>query len=190
MNPLSSLLLVANPIVTAALTILVFLESKKNKAHLASIERAIRESSQAVIASVERQKEGFDAIAVSLKAIADDQEKSVETFTGISGALMTSSTTNQQSLNRVVAALDANAVKNEETTKNLAERIGSEYKTLTARLAECERGSSEAVTKQQESNTTLAQQISTDVTRLSNSIDSNSKELAKIESTLSNAVSI
>ena len=106
MNPLTSLLLIANPLVTAVLAVVVFLESKKQRNLLEAVEKAVRESSRQVIEAVERQKEGFDAIATSLRVISEDQGKSVETFTGISNALTTSSRTNEHSLKNVVSALD------------------------------------------------------------------------------------
>jgi len=123
MNPLTSLLLLANPIITAALTVVLFLESKKHKSLLATVEKAIVDSSRQVIEAVERQKDGFDAIALSLKTISEDQGRSVETFTGISSALTTSSTTNERSLNNLVIALNIANENTEKTMVNLSQRI-------------------------------------------------------------------
>jgi hypothetical protein len=134
MNPLTSVLLLANPLVTAILTLVIFLESKKQKAQLESIERSIAENSKQVIEAVEKQKDGFDAIAVSLKAISEDQERSVETFTGISNALTTSSTTNQQSLNNVVSALNAASAKTDETMTSLMQGINTSNNDLKTNM--------------------------------------------------------
>ena len=114
MNPLTSVLLLANPLVTAVLTLVVFLESKKQKEMLQAVEKAVRDT-QATIESV----------AVNLNKITEDQKQSVETFTGISDALTTSSTTNQQALANVVSALTTSASKNEETMKTLAASIAN-----------------------------------------------------------------
>jgi hypothetical protein len=119
MNPLTSLLLLANPVVTAVLTLVLFLESKKNKEMLQAVEKAVRDT-QATIASV----------AVNLSKITEDQKQSVETFTGISDALKTSSTTNQQALTNVVTALTNASIKTEETMTTLAVRIEKTNKEL------------------------------------------------------------
>ena len=134
MNLLTSLLLIANPVVTAVLTLIVFLESKRQKESLERIERSIAESSKQVIEAVERQKDGFDTIASSLKAISKDQERSVETFTGISNALVSSSTTNQQSLNNVVNALNASCARTDETMGNLMQGINASNNDLKTSL--------------------------------------------------------
>lgn len=123
MNPLTSILLIANPLVTALLASVVFLESRKQRNLLVAVEKAVTQSSRNVIEAVERQKEGFDAIAQSLKSISEDQGRSVETFTGISNALSTTSKTNEQSLKNVVGALDAATLKTEATMAGLSQLI-------------------------------------------------------------------
>jgi hypothetical protein len=123
MNPLTSLLLLANPVVTAVLTVVLFLESKKNREMLQAVEKAVRDT-QATIESV----------AVNLNKITEDQKQSVETFTGISDALTTSSTTNQQALTNVVTALTNASIKTEETMTTLAERIETANKELAASI--------------------------------------------------------
>ena len=77
MNPLTSLLLIANPVITAVLTLVVFLESKKQKALLETIEKSIMANSKEIIGAVENQKEGFEAIRSSLNAISEDQGQKV-----------------------------------------------------------------------------------------------------------------
>ena len=116
MNPLTSVLLLANPLVTAVLTLIIFLESKKQKEILQAVEKAVRDT-QATIESV----------AVNLNKITEDQKQSVETFMGISDALTASSTTNQQ-------ALSTSASKNEETMKSLSASIGTSNKELADKI--------------------------------------------------------
>ena len=96
MNPLQIFLLAVNPVITAGFAFMVFFESKKAKASQAAIESAVRDSSKLVVESIQGQKQGFDSIAESLSAISNDQERSVETFTGISQALITASKTNEE----------------------------------------------------------------------------------------------
>ena len=194
MNPLTSLLLLANPIVTAVLTVVLFLESKKHKSLLATVEKAIIDSSKQVIEAVERQKDGFDAIATSLNAISKDQEKSVETFTDISNALTTSSDKNHSSLENVASTLNSTTVKTEYIMTALSQKIEQSNAELKSDLTIAYNAAAEAfekaVTFQQSANENLAKLISSDVNALRDGIDANSKELSHIESTLKNAVSI
>ena len=194
MNPLTSLLLLANPIVTAVLTVVLFLESKKHKSLLATVEKAIIDSSKQVIEAVERQKDGFDAIAASLNAISKDQEKSVETFTDISNALTTSSDKNHSSLENVASTLNSTTVKTEYIMTTLSQKIEQSNAELKSDLTIAYNAAAEAfekaVTFQQSANENLAKLISIDVNALRDGIDANSKELSHIESTLKNAVSI
>ena len=106
MASLANLLLIANPVATLLLTVLVFFESKKNRSQLISIELAIQESSKTIIESVERQKDGFNSISESLSSIATDQETMANRFSGISDALLKSSTTNDQALKGVISVLE------------------------------------------------------------------------------------
>ena len=102
---MANLLLIANPVATLLLSVLVFFESKKNRSQLLSIELALKESSKTIVESVERQKDGFNSISESLSSIATDQEKSADRFAGISDALLKSSTTNDQALKGVISLL-------------------------------------------------------------------------------------
>ena len=146
MNPLASILLIANPLVTAALAVVVFLESKKQRNLLEAVEKALRESTRQVIEAVERQKEGFDAIATSLRVISEDQGKSVETFTGISNALTTSSRTNEHSLKNVVSALDAATLKTEVTMASLSQTIEKSNNDLKVNMKTAYSEASAAIT--------------------------------------------
>jgi hypothetical protein len=146
MNPLTSILLIANPLVTAILAAVVFLESRKQRNLLVAVEKAVTQSSRHVIEAVERQKEGFDAIAKSLKSISEDQGRSVETFTGISNALSTTSITNEQSLKNVVRALDAATLKTEATMASLSQLIEKSNNNLKEGLKTAYGEASTAIT--------------------------------------------
>lgn len=212
MNPFTNILLLANPVLTAILTIVVFLESKKQRGLLEAVEKAVIDSSKQVIAAVEKQKEGFDVIALSLKALSEDQEKSVETFMGIGNALTTSSTTNQQSLNNVVTALVSSQSKQEEIASNTCKRIedastdlkrslGDAYSDATSSIREVSsimgehfNQMSERITaseaKTLEAFGKTIESIKNDAEKLKQGIENNSEELSLINSTLKNAVSI
>ena len=123
MASLANLLLIANPVATLFLSVLVFFESKKNRSQLISIEIALKESSKTIIESVERQKDGFNSISESLNSIAIDQEKSADRFSGISDALLKSSTTNDQALKGIISALEKAADKFNKDSESVTSSI-------------------------------------------------------------------
>jgi hypothetical protein len=134
MNPLQIFLLAVNPVVTAGFAFMVFFESKKAKASQAAIESAVRDSSKLVIESIQSQKQGFDSIAESLSAISNDQERSVETFTGISEALMTASKTNKEALSSLCDSLTSLSKANAQTHENLANSLQESHEQLGEKI--------------------------------------------------------
>jgi ABC-type transporter Mla subunit MlaD len=134
MNPLQIFLLAVNPVVTAGFAFMVFFESKKAKASQAAIESAVRDSSKLVIESIQSQKQGFDSIAESLSAISNDQEKSVETFTGISEALITASKTNKEALSSLRDSLTSLSKANAQTYENLANSLQESHEQLGEKI--------------------------------------------------------
>ena len=134
MNPLQIFLLAVNPVVTAGFAFMVFFESKKAKASHAAIESAVRDSSKLVIESIQSQKQGFDSIAESLSAISNDQERSVETFTGISEALITASETNKEALSSLRDSLTSLSKANAQTYENLANSLQESHEQLGEKI--------------------------------------------------------
>ena len=134
MNPLQIFLLAVNPVVTAGFAFMVFFESKKAKASQAAIESAVRDSSKLVIESIQSQKQGFDSIAESLSAISNDQERSVETFTGISEALITASETNKEALSSLRDSLTSLSKANAQTYENLANSLQESHEQLGEKI--------------------------------------------------------
>ena len=162
MNPLTSLLLLANPIITAALTVVLFLESKKHKSLLATVEMAIVDSSRQVIEAVERQKDSFDAIATSLNAISKDQERSVETF---EKAIIDSSRQVIEAVERQKDGFDAIAI----SLKTISEDQGRSVETFT--------GISSALTT---SSTTNERSLNNLVIALNNANENTDKSLVNL----------
>ena len=180
MNPLTSILLIANPLVTALLAAVVFLESRKQRNLLVAVEKAVTQSSRNVIEAVERQKEGFDAIAKSLKSISEDQGRSVETFTGISNALSTTSITNEQSLKNVVGALDAATLKTEATMAGLSQLIEKSNIDLKEGLKTAYGEASTAITS-------VGDKIGDEYTKLADRLSVHEKNTADVfEKTITN----
>ncbi|QNJ32765.1 hypothetical protein SynPROS91_02415 [Synechococcus sp. PROS-9-1] len=130
MNPLQIFLLAVNPTVTAGFALMVFFESKKLKDSQAALESAVRDSSQLVVESIHSQKQGFDSIAESLSAISSDQERSVETFTGISQALITASETNERALRTLRDSLTALTKENSQVYEKLANSLRESHEQL------------------------------------------------------------
>ena len=134
MNPLQIFLLAVNPVITAGFAFMVFFESKKAKASQAAIETAVRDSSKLVVESIQSQKQGFDSIAESLSAISNDQERSVETFTGISQALITASKTNEEALSDLRDSLTSLTNENAKTYGNLANSLKESHDQLGEKI--------------------------------------------------------
>lgn len=134
MNPLQIFLLAVNPVVTAGFAFMVFLESKKAKASQAAIESAVRDSSKLVIESIQSQKQGFDSIAESLSAISNDQDRSVETFTGISQALITASKTNEEALRALRESLTSLTNENAQTYERLANSLKESHDQIGEKI--------------------------------------------------------
>ena len=134
MNPLQIFLLAVNPVVTAGFAFMVFFESKKAKASQAAIESAVRDSSKLVVESIQSQKQGFDSIAESLSAISNDQERSVETFTGISQALITASNTNEEALSALRESLTSLTNENAQTYERLANSLKESHDQIGEKI--------------------------------------------------------
>lgn len=134
MNPLQIFLLAVNPVVTAGFAFMVFFESKKAKASQAAIESAVRDSSKLVVESIQSQKQGFDSIAESLSAISNDQERSVETFTGISQALITASKTNEEALSALRESLTSLTNENSQTYERLASSLKESHDQIGEKI--------------------------------------------------------
>ena len=134
MNPLQIFLLAVNPVVTAGFAFMVFFESKKAKASQAAIESAVRDSSKLVVESIQGQKQGFDSIAESLSAISTDQERSVETFTGISQALITASKTNEEALSALRESLTSLTNENAQTYERLANSLKESHDQIGEKI--------------------------------------------------------
>ena len=134
MNPLQIFLLAVNPVFTAGFAFMVFFESKKAKASQAAIESAVRDSSKLVVESIQSQKQGFDSIAESLSAISNDQERSVETFTGISQALITASKTNEEALSALRESLKSLTNENAQTYERLANSLKESHDQIGEKI--------------------------------------------------------
>ena len=121
MNGLLAAMAVANPVITALLTVVVFLEKDKIKKRSEDLEAALKAGNQELVQTVAAQKENFENIASRLEALSKDSAKSAETFVGLSTALTESSAVSATALNGVTAGLEAHAKTIADETQKVQE---------------------------------------------------------------------
>ena len=96
-------------VLTALLTILVFLESKKSKKQIEDIQNSINTGNQSIVTSVVKQKDDFTKLAESFEALSKDTEESAKSFVEISNALTKSSAVSKEALGKVTSGLENHA---------------------------------------------------------------------------------
>ena len=109
MNALLAAMAVANPVITALLTVVVFLEKDKLRKRSEDIEAALKNGNASVVQTIEAQKQDFTNIADRLEALSKDSEKSAATFIGLSTALTESSAVSAKALGGVTEGLQTHA---------------------------------------------------------------------------------
>ena len=134
MNGLLAAMAVANPVITALLTIVVFLEKDKIKKRSEDLEAALKAGNQELVQTVAAQKENFENIASRLEALSKDSAKSAETFVGLSTALTESSAVSATALNGVTTGLEEHAKSVEGLVTNLSNHVSSTSATAIADL--------------------------------------------------------
>jgi len=134
MNGLLAAMAVANPVITALLTVVVFLEKDKIKKRSEDLEAALKAGNQELVQTVAAQKENFENIASRLEALSKDSAKSAETFVGLSTALTESSAISATALNGVTAGLEEHAKAVERLVTDLSNDVSSTSATAIADL--------------------------------------------------------
>ena len=123
MNGLLAAMAVANPVMTALLTIVVFLEKDKIKKRSEDLESALKAGNQELVGTVAAQKENFEDIASRLERLSKDSTKSAETFVGLSRALTDSSAVSADALKGVTYGLEKHANSTEGVITTLSQHI-------------------------------------------------------------------
>ena len=111
---------IANPVITGLLTILFFLESKKSKKQIESIQNSLNNVQKEVVStvissgdqiknSIDKQKDDFTKLADRLELLSRDTEESAKNFVEISDALTKSSAVSKEALGNVTAGLENHA---------------------------------------------------------------------------------
>jgi hypothetical protein len=142
MNGLLAAMAVANPLITALLTIVVFLEKDKLKKRSEDIEAALKNGNASVVQTIEAQKQDFTNIANRLEALSKDSEKSAETFIGLSTALTESSAVSAKALGGVTEGLQTHATSVTALVTNLSTKVSE---TSASSIAELGNKTAEAI---------------------------------------------
>ena len=142
MNGLLAAMAVANPVITALLTIIVFLEKDKLRKRTEDIEAALNNGSASIVQKIEAQKQDFTNIADRLEALSKDSEKSAATFIGLSTALTESSAVSAKALGGVTNGLQAHATSVAALVTDLSTKVSE---TSAAAIADLSSKTSEAI---------------------------------------------
>ena len=134
MNVLLAAMAVANPVITALLTIVVFLEKDKIKKRSEDLEAALKAGNQELVETVAAQKENFENIASRLESLSKDSAKSAETFVGLSTALTESSAVSATALNGVTNGLAEHSKSMKDLVTTLSTNVSDTAKTAIESL--------------------------------------------------------
>ena len=182
MNGLLAAMAVANPVITALLTIVVFLEKDKIKKRSEDLEAALKAGNQELVQTVEAQKENFENIASRLESLSKDSAKSAETFVGLSTALTESSAVSATALNGVTSGLDRHAKSVEGLVTNLSNQVSTTASSAIGDLAKRSEETLQTVANQVTSlGTSQSGTIETLGVNSSTTLASISEQVKKIE---------
>ena len=182
MNPFLAAMAVANPVITALLTVVVFLEKDKIKKRSEDLEAALKAGNQELVQTVEAQKENFENIASRLEALSKDSAKSAETFVGLSTALTESSAVSATALNGVTSGLDRHAKSVEGLVTNLSNQVSTTASSAIGDLAKRSEETLQTVASQVTSlGTSQSGTIETLGVNSSNTLASISEQIKKVE---------
>lgn len=135
MNGLLTAMAVANPAITALLTIIIFLEKDKLQKRSEAIEAAIKYGNASVVQTIEAQKQNFINIADRLEALSKDSERSAATFIGLSTALTDSSAVSAKALGGVTQGLQTHAAAVTELVTDLSTKMSATSATAISELS-------------------------------------------------------
>jgi len=167
MNILLTIATVANPVLTALLTVLVFLESKKSKKQIEDIKNSISLGNQSIVSSIDKQKDDFTKLAERLEYLSKETEESAKNFIEISDALTKSSAVSKEALGKVTNGLEKHATSvttmvddltakvtesSSGSIKSIAEKVSAAMSDINSAVSKIETSQNSAFTKLTESN--------------------------------------
>ena len=194
MNLLLTIAAVANPVLTALLTILVFLESKKSKKQIEDIQNSINTGNQSIVASVVKQKDDFTKLAESFEALSKDTEESAKSFVEISNALTKSSAVSKEALGKVTSGLENHATlvtgMIDTLTAKVTNTSAESIKGITDKVSAAMDNINDAVSKIETSQNSLKDNLKESISKLSESTDNTNKSINSLQESLKNMVSL
>jgi len=194
MNGLLAAMAVANPVITALLTIVVFLEKDKLRKRSEDIEAALKNGNASVVQTIEAQKQDFTNIADRLEALSKDSEKSAATFIGLSTALTESSALSAKALQGVTEGLQAHATTVAALVTDLSTKVSetsaAAIENLSNRTSEAIKDVAEQVARVEAAQLESAKTTDEAIAKLNQEISQTSKSIKELQETLKSTVTL
>lgn len=196
---------IANPVITGLLTILFFLESKKSKKQIESIQSALDNVQKEVVStvissgdqiknSIDKQKDDFTKLADRLELLSRDTEESAKNFVEISDALTKSSAVSKEALGKVTTGLEnhANLVSGlvTELTHKVSTTSADSIKDLSTQIGNALKSVNESVEKIESSQEKLNSSLSNAINDLSSKTEKTTDSINSLKETLNSTVSL
>ena len=196
---------IANPVITGLLTILFFLESKKSKKQIESIQSALDNVQKEVVStvissgdqiknSIDKQKDDFTKLADRLELLSRDTEESAKNFVEISDALTKSSAVSKEALGKVTTGLEnhANLVSGlvTELTQKVSTTSAESIKDLSNQIGSALKNVNESVQKIESSQEKLNSSLSNAINDLSAKTEKTTDSINSLKETLNSTVSL
>ncbi len=196
---------IANPVITGLLTILFFLESRKSKKQIESIQDSLNNVQKEVVStvisssdqiknSIDKQKDDFTKLADRLELLSRDTEESAKNFVEISDALTKSSAVSKEALGNVTAGLEnhANLVSGlvTELTQTVSKTSADSIKELTDQIVSSLKSVNDSVGNIESSQEKLNSSLSTAISDLSSKTEKTTDSINSLKETLNSTVSL
>jgi|TARA_B100000085_G_scaffold186086_1_gene170081 ABC-type transporter Mla subunit MlaD len=196
---------IANPVITGLLTILFFLESKKSKKQIESIQNSLNNVQKEVVStvisssdqiknSIDKQKDDFTKLADRLELLSRDTEESAKNFVEISDALTKSSAVSKEALGNVTSGLEnhANLVSGlvTELTQKVSQTSADSIKDLSTQIVSSLKSVNDSVEKIETSQEKLNSSLSSAINDLSAKTEKTTDSIKSLKETLNSTVSL
>jgi len=196
---------IANPVITGLLTILFFLESKKSKKQIESIQNSLNNVQKEVVStvisssdqiknSIDKQKDDFTKLADRLELLSRDTEESAKNFVEISDALTKSSAVSKEALGNVTSGLEnhANLVSGlvTELTEKVSQTSADSIKDLSTQIVISLKSVNDSVEKIETSQEKLNSSLSSAINDLSAKTEKTTDSIKSLKETLNSTVSL
>ena len=196
---------IANPVITGLLTILFFLESKKSKKQIESIQNSLNNVQKEVVStvisssdqiknSIDKQKDDFTKLADRLELLSRDTEESAKNFVEISDALTKSSAVSKEALGNVTSGLEnhANLVSGlvTELTQKVSQTSADSIKDLSTQIVSSLKSVNDSVEKIETSQEKLNSSLSSAISDLSAKTEKTTDSIKSLKETLNSTVSL